>query len=73
MHIAFYFDVAAWNYTSLHNTGKKFCHNWCTVDMVDYFGLTERAAQLQKTADEEFLPGDWEWKKKRKKARMSML
>lgn len=68
MHRPFHFDVAeitAWNYPTLHNIEKKFCHNWCTVDMADYFGLTEQPAQLQKTADEEFLPGEWELKKKR--------
>lgn len=42
----------------------KFCHNWCTVDTVDYFDSTEQPAQLQKTADEEFLPGEGELKKK---------
>lgn len=32
------------------------------LDMVDYFGATEKPAQLQKTSDEEFLPGEYELK-----------
>lgn len=48
----------------------KFFHNWCTVDTVDYSGSPEQPAQLQKTADEEFIP--WEQDLKKKKAHKSL-
>lgn len=43
----------------------KFFHNRRTVDMVDYFGSPEQPAQLQKTADEEFIPREHDLKKKK--------
>lgn len=47
----------------LHNMEKKFCHNWCAVD---YSGVTELPSQLQRTADEKFLPVEWEQKEKKR-------
>ena len=47
----------------------KFCHNWCTVDTVDYFVSAEQPAQLQKTADEEFHPGEWRTEGKKRPER----
>lgn len=53
------------------HSGKmfKFCHNWCTVATVDYFVSAEQPAQLQKTADEEFHPGEWRTEGKKKPER----